>query len=277
MEKNAFTIDNYNIFMSTFEEFIYIKVIDNFSLKSYENNLSIIKLKLLLDNKNIYSILKKCFNNNDDNYKVIFYKKDNFIKVDFNVIFDNFFYISFNLIFKEICTDLENKINYLENKITNLENIVESLVNMSSYTSNIDPFHEKINNYELYIHCSNNKFDLNKIEYFYQLNKLELTNYIMDKIMFKNKTLKILVFNKNLGLKTFENLGQYLPLLENIEFNIDTINYDNDIKLSSDNFIFYLKDIKNIKKISFVGGCGSLTKHKLIPYCLKNNIEIIYS
>jgi hypothetical protein len=48
--------------------------------------------------------------------------------------------------------------------------------------------------------------------------------------------------------------------------------------LSFEKFLFSNKlSISSIKKIVFLFGYGTSTKNKLIPYCKKNNIELIYS
>jgi hypothetical protein len=296
---DQFCLEEYNISIRLLETIIYFKIINNITYQCFEDNINICDIKLNFNNKNIYSIISKCFNNKDKNYKVIFTiekdimnlsvdkelfsrehsSKENILNLNFIVIFDNEFDINFNLIIKELSLNFHrmneennNKVRILEDRIVKLEDIINSLVNVEHimYTTNPNSGATnycnslKLNLSELIIGDSSYSMDmLNKIEYFYQLNKLTLGgSYNHSTIEFSNKTLQKLVIKTNY-LTSLKNLDK-LPSLEKIEI------HSSELK----NIIPYLH--KNIKNIIFFNGAGISTKEKLIPYCKKNNIEIMY-
>ena len=270
---------------------IYIKIINNNTYQCFEDYININDINLPFNNENKYSIISKCFNNNNNNYIILFYNKKNIINLDFDILFNNEYRLKFNINLKEVILnnnykktlnyrkiEEENstKIRKLENKIEQLDEIINSLINMDylMYTTNPNPgatnYHNciKLNSYEINIGDSSYSMTmLNKIEFFYQLNKITLFgSYNYSNIQFSNKSVKILCI-KTEYITSLENLDK-LPLLEVIEI------YSSGL-LNINNIIPFLH--KNIKKISFLNNNIKLFKEKLTSYCTDNNIEITFA
>ena len=210
------------------------------------------------------------------------------INLNFDILFNGSFDIHFSFILKEIImksdskmtlnfhkleSEYNKKFELQEQRIKKLEEMVECLVNMEYYmsinSSSNNFYREKLNSLEFSILSSSNENMnmCNKIEYFYQLNKLTIGGaYSYSDICFKNKTLKILIIQA--GTLTNLNGLNNLPSLEELEIRTNGLN-------NADTIIPYLH--KNIKKITYFGGYGTSTKEKLIPYCAKNNIELLYT
>jgi hypothetical protein len=246
-------------------------------------------MNLPFNNKKIYDIISKCFNHDNENYVVKFLMKKGVLNLDFKILFDGCFDINFNLILSEIIMKADSKmtlnfhkmesennkkIEFLENRIKKLEQMVECLVNVNiySYHPNYGTIEYKpLNSLELNLYTDNVQKEIYdsycKIECFYQLNKLTLNNhYSHGNINFKNNSLKILILN-GCSISSLQNLDK-LPSLEVIEIKTSTLT-------NAERIIPFLH--KNIKKISFYSGYGTETKEKLIPYCTKNKIELIYT
>jgi hypothetical protein len=291
MTSNIYNINNFSITTSLNEMFIYFRVVNTLTYQCFEDNINITEINLPFNNQKKYLIISKCMNNNDNNYKVHLLINKNVLNLDFYVIFDTDFEIKFDIILKETIMKFDSKmtlnfykiedennrkVRILENRIEYLEDIVERLVNMDylMYISQPNPGSTnyfnglKLNSLEFEI--GNNSYSnncLDKIQYFYKLNKLTVYgSYNHSSINFSSKSLKILVIQTDY-FSSLQNLDK-LPSLEEIEIRTASVS-------SSDKIIPYLH--KNIKKITFFGGLGTSTKEKLIPYCLKNNIELIYA
>lgn len=305
MTSNTYQIKDYAITTSLFEMSIYIRVVNNLSFQCFEDNVDITQINLPFNNKKIYDILSKCFNNDNENYSVKFLMKKSILNLDFRILFDGSFDINFSFILNEIIMKADSKMTlnfhkieadnnkmilnfhkmeadnnkkneFLENRIQKLEEMVECLVNVN--ISYFNPSYgqlefKPLNSLELDVYNNVNQQGIYdnycKIECFYQLNKLTLGgSYQHRNINFKNKTLQILIIaNGSNYLSSLENLDK-LPSLEIIEVRCSSLS-------NADNIIPYLH--KNIKKISFFNGQGNGTKDNLIPYCTKNKIDLIYT
>jgi hypothetical protein len=295
IECKSYIINDYNITISldksidksiSLDKLIYIKIINSITYQCFEDNINIQDINLPFTNKNIYSILCRCFNN-DKNYNVTFIIDKNYLKLNFVIIFDNEFHTKFDIKLKETIVkdyykislnyhkledEHNKKIRKLEDRIIKLEDKINCLVNTEQFMYITSPNegatnycnHLKLNILELTIGDSSYSMAiLPKIEKFYQLHKLILNgSYNHSTIQFINKTLKILVIKTNY-LTSLQNLDN-LPSLEIIEVHTSTLI----------NIIPFLH--KNIKKILFYQDICKKTKEILIEHCTKNNIEIIY-
>jgi len=290
MTSNTYTISDYSVTTSLSEHCVYIRVVNNISFQCFEDNVDISECKLPFNNKQIYDILSSCFNNNNKNYNVSFLMKKDILNLEFNILFDTKFDVNFSFILREMVmkadskmtmnfhrleAEYNKKIESLENKVKKLEAIIESIGNIHPF---IDSGSYPLNSVELRITEDTSTMHLkNKINCFYQLNKLNLE--IHDScINFKNKTLKILSIQncpQKLQGSTYVNVSSLTSLngLNNLP-SLETIEIRTNSLTNPDNIIPHLH--KNIKKISFFNGYGLSTKEKLIPYCNKNNIELLY-
>jgi hypothetical protein len=284
MTSHTYTFNHFSVTTSVSECSVFIRVVNKLSFQCFEENIDIIELQLPFNCIKIYDIISKCFCNDNKNYEVIFKIKKNMLNLDFNILFDDEFDVHFNVILKEVVMKADNKMSLsfhkmeeennkkfevLYNRIEKLEEMVQCLSNVNIYSA-LGPY-QPLNSLELNINYDGNYANLYnsycKIENFYQLNKLTIMgNNGSPNINFSNKTLKILIINST-TLLSLENLNN-LPSLEVIEIRSSALS-------NADYIIPYLH--KNIKKISFFGGNGTATKEKLIPYCLKNKIELIYT
>lgn len=287
MTSNTYTIGDYSVTTSLSEMCVYIRVVNNVSFQCFEDNVDITELKLPFNNRQIYDILSKCFDDTKD-FKVTFLMKKGMLNLNFDILFNGSFDVHFSFILKEMVmkadskmtmnfhkleADYNKKIEMQEQRIKKLEEMVECLVNMEHFMCTESPSYyrgQKLNLLELSLFTTtkeNNDTNVNqKIQYFYQLNKLTINGYYTySNINFSNKTLKILIIMTG-SISSLEGLNG-LPLLEEIEVRTNALNVDNIIP--------HLH--KNIKKITFFGGYGTLTKEKLIPYCAKNNIALLYA
>ena len=291
MTSNTYQFNDYSITTSLFEMSVYVRVVNTLSFQCFEDNVDITQLNLPFNNKHMYDILSKCFNNDNKNYVVMFTMNKGVLYLNFKILFDGYFNVNFDFILPEIIMKSDSKmtlnlhrieeennkkVEFLENRIHKLEEMVEGLVNVSIYmhtgTNNIYTYHP-LNSLELNIYKSDAEIEMYdkycKIECFYQLNKLTLNDYYRcANINFSNKTLKILII-KSGSISSFENLDK-LPSLEVIEIRGNATGITN-----ANNIIPFLH--KNIKKIYFFDGKGNPTKDKLIPHCLDNKIELIYT
>ena len=73
MSTDSFNNKYYSILLSLNERTIYIKATDNINYLMYETNVDLKELRLLLDLKDVYKIMVKCFsvemnNNNNDKF-----------------------------------------------------------------------------------------------------------------------------------------------------------------------------------------------------------------
>jgi len=291
MTSNTYTISDYSVTTSLFETSVYIRVVNNVSFQCFEDNVDISECKLPFNNKQIYDILSSCFNNDDEDFKVTFLMKKSMLNLNFDILFNGSFDVHYSFILKEMVmkadskmtmnfhkleADYNKKFEMQEQRIKNLEEIVECLVNFEHFMhfdSSTARYHgQKLNSLELNIYTNPNNYENRdnvnqKIQYYYQLNKLTINSYYQfGDIQFSNKTLKILIILCN-NISTLQGLIG-LPSLEEIEVRTSNLN-------NADNIIPHLH--KNIKKITFFGGYGTSTKEKLIPYCAKNKIALLYA
>jgi hypothetical protein len=165
---------------------------------------------------------------------------------------------------EEIIDKLNNKLEMLENAFLNLN--ICCFLNNSAHIQYVNLSSIKF----IYSEIEINSSYLNKlnstIKSMILLEEITLNEHYRDvDITISNINVKKLIL-KNNRISSLFGLNR-LPLIETIEIHTCKALTD------SNNIIPYLH--KNIKYIYFYG-CGSTTKELLLPYCLTNNIDLLY-
>jgi hypothetical protein len=113
MSTESFNNKYYSILLSLNERTIYIKATDNINYLMYETNVDLKELRLLLDLKDVYKIMVKCFsvemNNNDNNkimikdldYNVNLIINSSVMKMTFSALVGGYLNISFEILLRE--------------------------------------------------------------------------------------------------------------------------------------------------------------------------------
>jgi hypothetical protein len=299
-KSHSFTYNNIGILTSLLEESIFIRLINNRNFQCYENNIDISDFNSPFDMEMTYDIICKCFNK-IPNYDLFLLFKNNYVNIIFSILFDDKYNIKFNInIIEKILSNDANlslhinnieiknneNIKKLEDKNKRLEDTLEELSNkleilQDAFLNLAIPWcHERDKKFRLI--CLNSQtisYPYNHPEYHPNIDKtiasmINLESITLDEIYtnpyisFFNKNLKKLILKNNSTITSLSGI-QNLPLLENIEIhscqNLTNVN---------DCIIPYLD--KNIKKIYFYS-CGNTTKELLLPYCIENNIELLYT
>jgi hypothetical protein len=112
MSTESFNNKYYSILLSLNERTIYIKATDNINYLMYETNVDLKELRLLLDLKDVYKIMVKCFsvemnNNNskimikDNDYSVNLTINSSVMKMAFRALVGGYLNISFEILLRE--------------------------------------------------------------------------------------------------------------------------------------------------------------------------------
>jgi hypothetical protein len=112
MSTESFNNKYYSILLSLNERTIYIKATDNINYLMYETNVDLKELRLLLDLKDVYKIMVKCFSvemNNNDNkimikdldYNVNLTINSSVMKMTFSALVGGYLNISFEILLRE--------------------------------------------------------------------------------------------------------------------------------------------------------------------------------
>ena len=112
MSTDSFNNKYYSILLSLNERTIYIKATDNINYLMYETNVDLKELRLLLDLKDVYKIMVKCFsvemNNNDskimikdNDYNVNLTINSSVMKMAFSALVGGYLNISFEILLRE--------------------------------------------------------------------------------------------------------------------------------------------------------------------------------
>jgi len=302
-----FELNGYSIVTSLNERNIYIKCIDQLNFINYENNVDQKELRLHFELIDIYSIINKCFNE-EKGFSVTFNVSSGLLKLTFNALVGGFLKVSFETLLREkiLSNDgqLTMKFNIMEQKYQALakkferfikdynenEKEKEQLMNAISNAEIILSPHQKsgqctifpehiykINSKSIIIECYVNKRyggnmgepTLERINEFYQLEKLELNYYrCLDLTGMKNNTLVELklnvfgdsVFTSILGINNFPNLRKLeiysAPSITDIVKVLSSVDKKHNI-----NTIILSK-------------CSSINVVEIQTYCQINNIQL---
>ena len=114
MSTESFNNKYYSILLSLNERTIYIKATDNINYLMYETNVDLKELRLLLDLKDVYKIMVKCFsvemNNNNNDIKIMIKDLDysvnltinsSVMKMAFSALVGGYLNISFEILLRE--------------------------------------------------------------------------------------------------------------------------------------------------------------------------------
>ena len=114
MSTESFNNKYYSILLSLNERTIYIKATDNINYLMYETNVDLKELRLLLDLKDVYKIMVKCFsvemNNNNNDSKIMIKDLDysvnltinsSVMKMAFSALVGGYLNISFEILLRE--------------------------------------------------------------------------------------------------------------------------------------------------------------------------------
>ncbi len=107
-----YKIDNFNITLSQIDNNIYIKIVDNISFQTYENNIDFNDINLPFERNDIFNIIVDCFSFKE-NFNVSFLIKENNIKITFDIIFNLKYRYNFNIILIEKNVKSEKKNEYI--------------------------------------------------------------------------------------------------------------------------------------------------------------------
>jgi len=248
MTTQSYKINNFNITLSSIDDVIYIKIVDNISFETYENNVDFDYIKLPFDKNDILNIICDCFSLKE-NFNVSFLIKHNCLKLTFDILFNLKYKYNFDIILnekniknevkteyqynkeiKDLNDKFENMILTQEEKIQELLNTIENLNNVIECISYVK--HEikityeilsssfYINSKEINIHDFNIN-DENALKCFYRLETLKLHgfHYNTNQLKCTNDKLKILYIHlRGSGCIDSFNFLHNFPNLE--ELNI---------------------------------------------------------
>ena len=122
MSTYSYKINNFNITLSQFDDVIYIKIVDDISYETYENNINFSKIQLPFDKNDIFNIIFDSFSLKED-CNVSFLIKENIMKLIFNVIFSKKYIYTFDILLNQTSVkSTEKNRNEMEFTKENTEN-----------------------------------------------------------------------------------------------------------------------------------------------------------
>jgi hypothetical protein len=95
----SYKINNYRITL-THNENIYIKVIDEISLQTYENNIDLNEINVPFDRNDILNLIIDCLSLKE-NFNVSFVINQNCMKIRFDILFNLKYKYNFDVILNE--------------------------------------------------------------------------------------------------------------------------------------------------------------------------------
>uniref|UniRef100_A0A6C0ITM4 Uncharacterized protein n=1 Tax=viral metagenome TaxID=1070528 RepID=A0A6C0ITM4_9ZZZZ len=113
---DTFEIKQYTIVASLNERNIYIKLTDNVNFINYESNVDAKELRLQFELKDIYSLIKNCFEQKPD-FNVSFNVSSGNIKLVFNAKVGGFLNVNFEALFKEKLMSNDGQLTLNVNKM----------------------------------------------------------------------------------------------------------------------------------------------------------------
>ena len=132
----SYKINNYRITL-THNENIYIKVIDEISLQTYENNIDINELNIPFDRNDILNIIIDCFALKE-NFNVSFVINSNCMKIRFEILFNLKYKYNFDVILNEkhINNNAKTECQYIK-EIEDLNNKLEKFMLIQEERNNV--------------------------------------------------------------------------------------------------------------------------------------------
>ena len=230
----SYKINNFRITL-THNEYIYIKVIDEISLQTYEDNIDLTDINVPFDRNDILNIIIDCLSLKE-NFNVSFIINQNCMKIRFDILFNLKYKYNFNVILnekhinnnvktecqyiKEI-EDLNNKIEDLEGKFKDLNDKFEKCmliheqknkelndnINLIGNTCNIvseggncgndNLSYYPINSEQLIINRINSRYDLGNNKFYENNEKTLKAFYKLNKLTILNSHIDVLHINSD--------------------------------------------------------------------------------
>jgi hypothetical protein len=299
---NAYSLNNYTAVVSLNERTIYFKITDTINYVSYEGNVDAKELRTNLELGDCYSVICKCFEQSDADYKTAVTTNSGTLKLIFNALVGGFLKIGFDVMLREkvMSNDgqltlnfnrLEQKLNAglekamakcaeleraLEVKTRELANITDNLgfahICMT-HSSHPQPHHfipigvREITNFQGSQDSNSFKFEL--VHSFYRLEKLVM-NYCrissFKAAQLKNKSLISLeIQSHNEGHLTSISGIEDMPELKSLIIRGAP---------GLTNVVSVLSSYEHkIKSLTF-SGCQQVNVVEMQTYCQKNNIKL---
>jgi hypothetical protein len=296
---NAYSLNNYTAVVSLNERTIYFKITDTINYVSYEGNVDAKELRTNLELGDCYSVICKCFDQSDADYKTVISTNSGTLKLIFNALVGGFLKIGFDVMLREKvmsndgqltlnfnrleqklnaglakCAELERSLDIKTRELTNITDNLGFAHICMTHSSHPQPHHfipigvREITNFQGSNDSNSFKFDL--IQNFYQLEYLKIQNYCrisnFESANFKSKTLKTLDIQcNNEGHLTSLKGIEHMPNLES--FTIYTAP-------GLTNVVSILSSYKHkIKSLTFKN-CQQVNVVEMQTYCQKNNIKL---
>ena len=308
MNTQSYKINNFNITLSPIDNVIYIKVVDDISFQTYENNIDFDDIKLPFDKNDILNIICDCFSLKE-NCTVSFLIKHNCMKLTFDILFNLKYKYNFDIVLneKKINTELkynkeiydlqlkyENTISTLENNNKNFERLISDReYKMKELLRIINILECENNNYEGLMLEKENKIT----ELLQTINILECKNNISTQEKKNNKFKTFMSEKENLDIEEYIFSGDKydLPIKINLIKNFYKLNkliiaYNYEYLVSSNETVKILiirsPNIKTLEglntqfpslEVIVIESSGIRDPIDIIPYLHKNikKIELL--
>lgn len=289
---NTYSLNNYTAVVSLTERIIDFKITDTINHVSYEGDVDAKELCTNLELGDCYSVICKCFDQSDANYKTTVCNNSGTLKLIFNALVGGFLRITFDVILREkvMSNEVQLTLNRLENamakcaeleraldiKMHELTHITDNLGYAHicmTYTSHPYPHHfipigvREITNFQGSNNSNSFKFDL--VHSFYRLEKLVI-NYCrissFKAAQLKNNSLISLEIQaRNEGHLTSISGIEDMPELKSLIIR-GAPGLTNVVSVLSS----YIHKIKSL----IFSGCQQVNVAEMQTYCQKNNIKL---
>lgn len=98
---NSFQLNQYSVLTAVSDRTIYIKIVDTHCYMCYEGNVDIKELRLNLELADVYTLINKCFTNEDDEYSVNIGINSGVMRLGFKALVGGFLRIQFEIVLRE--------------------------------------------------------------------------------------------------------------------------------------------------------------------------------
>lgn len=294
---NTYRNAQYTITTSLNDRTIHIKLTNTLSYMCYEGNFDAVAFKLSFDIKDIFELVKRCFNafmtenKVDDGFNLRIFLDNTNIQLIFQCVVAGFLHIAFDIRMREklMSNDAQLTINFqrieqknneaidiIMKRMERMETLLEALGHAEiCFTEPPSGHAERVKSFPITSkilivtdggnHVNQESFK--KIKYFYQMEELTLNScqWHNPQVHASNDNVKKITINSCGGAFADPTFIKNFPKLQELHFGHCELNSQ---------FVTILRSMKhNIQKFTF-RGVNSLNNSEMQTYCTQNGIEL---
>jgi hypothetical protein len=288
----TFEFNNFSVISSLCERNIYIKFSDNINFTTYESTLDQKELRLNFALPEIYKIMKKCFQK-EEQYNVEVTANSNLLRLVFTALVGGILSINFEVLLREKImsndAQLTTNFNKMEQKCTYLTRRIDELQEtLEEYKTENQRMFEALSHTEIYLghYTPNNVYIQTLYNHPINVSELVITSqysiihwhkfkllFNLKKIKFTSVDVQFSLF-EILNLEEIEIYGNQTTNLSGIEKNknIKKINLNGLTNLSHTNFMPCIKQCKKLNHL-IITSCTQINTVEIQTYCQTNRIR----